>query len=74
MLISVFRFFTVCRHAEATAANGTVSPIAEDTRYVRNCAFHIKAAPYQQIRIICSAILLTISDSYLSVSPLLYDN
>ncbi|XP_046640603.1 uncharacterized protein LOC124326050 [Daphnia pulicaria] len=56
-----------CRHAEATAANGTISPIAGDTRYVRNCAFHIKAAPYQQIRIICSAILLTVSDSYLSI-------
>jgi hypothetical protein len=50
---------TVCRHAEATAENGKISPIAGDTRDIRDCAFKINAVPYQQqIRIVCSVIIL----------------
>ncbi|EFX82426.1 hypothetical protein DAPPUDRAFT_316720 [Daphnia pulex] len=56
-----------CRHAKATAANGTISPMAGDTRDIQNCAFKINAASNQQIRITCSVILLTSPDSYLSM-------
>jgi hypothetical protein len=70
----VFGIFTVCRHAEATAANGTISPLVGENRDIKNCVFHIKAAPYQQIRIVCSVILLTTPGSYLSVSSLIKDN
>ncbi|EFX82425.1 hypothetical protein DAPPUDRAFT_241248 [Daphnia pulex] len=49
-----------CRHAEATTANGTISPVVGDNRDSNYCTFVIKAAdPYQQIRIVCSVILLT---------------
>jgi hypothetical protein len=67
-------FHAGCRHAEATAANGTISPMSGDTRDIKNCAFNIKAAPYQQIQIICSVILLADPDYYLFVSSLLIDN
>jgi hypothetical protein len=60
---------TVCRHAEATTANGTISPMAGDTRDIKSCAFKINAVPYQQqIRIVCSVIILTTPGSYLKVS------
>lgn len=62
--------FAVCRHAGATAANGTITPTAGDTRGPKICVFYIKAPPNQQIQISCSAINLTNSARYLRVSLL----
>ncbi|EFX73649.1 hypothetical protein DAPPUDRAFT_252947 [Daphnia pulex] len=50
--------FKLCRHGQATSANGTIQPLAGNLSQ-RRCSFSIVAPPEYQIEFSCSAINLT---------------
>ena len=59
-----FLFPAVCRHAEATTANGTITPIAGSTGSLRKCSFRIKFYPKKKLQISCSVLKLSSASSF----------